>query len=67
MIIVSQNREEIYNWNNISDIYIAYEFKIFTDGNCLGCYNTKERAKEVLQEISQGIISGGKIYYMPEI
>ena len=70
MIIVSQNKKEVFNVNNISrlyiDIWISEEFT--TEPNCwcikaekaqddlrwafLGEYETEERAKEVLEQIT---------------
>ena len=66
MIIVNQNREAILNFDNIQNIRIEEYgthvkgkkiYKIYS-GNfegyatLLGTYETKERAKEVLQEIT---------------
>lgn len=58
MIIVSQDKTEIVNFNNIESIWICSDEEgIFTieataDTNAtLGYYDTEERAKEVLQEI----------------
>ena len=62
MIIVSQNKTSIYNFNNINSIFInSYnEIRIFDNnyvegycGDLLGFYKTEERAKEVLKEIVQ--------------
>lgn len=58
MIIVSQDKETIINFENITRISImppaeeGYKYSIAING-CLdlGYYKTKERAKEVLQEI----------------
>ena len=67
MIIVSQNRDTILNFENIQDIRIEEygthnkgikTYKIFS-GNfegyatLLGTYKTREKAKEVLQEITR--------------
>ena len=57
MIIVSQNRKSIYNFDNVksidilgNEIYIADD--ILADGGaCIAEYATETRAKEVLQEI----------------
>lgn len=57
MIIVSQNKKNIYNFNNIktidivgNEIYVSDD--ILSDmGTCIANYETEERAKEVLQEI----------------
>ncbi len=64
MIIVSQNKNEIVNFENMNNIIIEnYDFKdkhfqrinAKTDGDyfVLGDYKTEERAKEVLKEIIQ--------------
>lgn len=58
MIIVSQDKETIINFENTTRISIippvekVYKYSIAING-CLdlGYYKTKERAKEVLQEI----------------
>ena len=62
MIIVSQYKNEVWNFNNLGIIYVPRETQY--EGNWsiktqdqngdiyeLGNYGTKERAKEVLQEI----------------
>ena len=62
MIIVSQYKHEVWNFNNLEIIYVPREtqyegiWSIKTqdqNGDIyeLGNYGTKERAKEVLQEI----------------
>ena len=65
MIIVSQEKDEILNFNNIMNIQvtnceedgylISAGFIVGRDDNYrdLGYYKTEERAKEVLQEITQ--------------
>lgn len=57
MIIVSQDREAIINFERIANIWISKDtteyFEINADGELLGTYKTKERAKEVLQEIAR--------------
>ena len=57
MIIVSQDRKSIYNFENIKSIDIV-DNEIYQTDNSLadrwtriGQYETEERAKEVLQEI----------------
>lgn len=57
MIIVSQNKRNIYNFDNVksidivnNEIYISDD--ILSDmGTCIANYETEKRAKEVLQEI----------------
>lgn len=59
MLILSQDKQAIYNFNNIISIqieegYNGFKLKSYeaiNDYTSLGEYNTKERAKEVLQEI----------------
>lgn len=59
MIIVSQDKQKIVNFDNVN-IILVRENKIisfdntytdYQDGDLLGKYENKERAKEVLQEI----------------
>lgn len=54
MIIVSQNKREIFNFEMAKNIYVETEEKSYSiqiDDNFSGKYDTEERAKEVLQEI----------------
>ena len=57
MIIVSQNKESIYNFNNIKSIDVIkneiYLDDIISDyiGTKIAEYETEERAKEILKEI----------------
>lgn len=81
MIIISQNKCIIVNFSNIQNIRIeSYgthikgkkQYKIFA-GNFegyateLGTYETKERAKEVIQEIAQKYSSYLKLEGEPAI
>lgn len=60
MIVVSQDKEGIVNFDNVNMILVR-EKKIISfdntfnsgtdDGDLIGVYETKERAKEVLKEI----------------
>lgn len=62
MIIVSQDKDKILNYNNITQIYIGYaennkkrsiRCETLTGTHAaLGTYETEERAKEVLEEIT---------------
>lgn len=82
MIIVSQDKCTIVNFNNIQNIRIEPYgthikgkkiYKIFA-GNFegyateLGTYDTEERAKEVLQEIVRyyAVANIGQVHEMPE-
>lgn len=62
MIIVSQDKLQIFNFKTAKNIWIEDEeveinqieqivYSIYIDGEMLGAYETEERAKEVLQEI----------------
>lgn len=58
MIIVSQSKNNIVNFENINLIGLDGEFKIkarlgIHDEVLLGKYKTEERAKEVLKEITR--------------
>lgn len=79
MIIVSQEKDEILNFNNIMNIQvtnceedgylISAGFIVGRDDNYrdLGYYKTEERAKEVLQEITQKYSSYLKLEGGPAI
>lgn len=66
MIIVSQDKKSIYNFNNIKSIDVIENTIFITDdiladiGTFLGKYKTEERAKEVLQEIVQAYVDSKK-------
>lgn len=60
MIIVSQDKDEIVNFDNIAHIFVSKDSdkhysieygKMNSSSELLGIYATEERAKEVLQEI----------------
>ncbi len=59
MIIVSQDKDKIINYDNVQLLWINEHilnktiktFYIYADHDFLGEYETEERAKEVLQEI----------------
>ena len=59
MIIVSQDRDEIINFERITEIVASGKTISITDniyrgkGEIIGEYETEERAKEVLQDIKQ--------------
>lgn len=57
MIIVSQDNKKIFNFNNISLIFIQHGNEIWIDTektcNLLGKYATEQRAREVLSEICE--------------
>ena len=69
MIIVSQDKRKIINFNNVIDIIINKYANTCSDITCctlkdfeitLGEYDTEERAKEVLQEIIKAYIENKK-------
>lgn len=68
MMIVSQDRKQIVNHENVTRIFIENlengKFGIGADTNSaeshvwdLGCYKTEERAKQVLEEIINTYLS----------
>ena len=69
MIIVSQNKKNIYNFDNVksidivgNEIYISDD--ILSDmGTCIANYETEERAKDVLQEIITAYTGDGMYEY----
>lgn len=72
MIIVSQDREDIINFDNVKMIN-REENRISVDANfgrgdfyCIAEYETEKRAKEVLQEIVNIYVRECKTYIMPE-
>lgn len=63
MIIVSQDKLQIFNFRTAKNIWIEDEeveinqieqivYSIYIDGEIVGAYETEERAKEVLLEIA---------------
>lgn len=76
MIIVSQDKDSIINFDNIEyiEIYPNSYGQFYLEASLksidkeIGKYKTEERAKEVLKEIVEtyNIISLAKIYKMPE-
>ena len=79
MIIINQDKDELVNFNNISHIWIdntwldsiekleEEKFEINADDFLLGIYDTKERAKEILEEIiKEKVIEDGLFYEMPK-
>lgn len=62
MIILSQDKLQIFNFRTAKNIWIEEEeveinqieqivYSIYIDGEIVGAYETEERAKEVLKEI----------------
>ena len=74
MIIVSQDKKSIYNFDNIKSIDIVKNEIYITDDILMdeeariGEYNTEERAKEVLEDIvnKYSITPLAMIYKMPK-
>lgn len=78
MIILSQDKLQIFNFRTAKNIWIEEEeveinqieqivYSIYIDGEIVGAYETKERAKEVLQEIIQKYSSYLKLEGGPAI
>lgn len=73
MIIISQDKETIINFESITRISIIppveqdYKYSIAING-CLdlGYYKTKERAEEILRDIAHWYEIDAKVYNMPE-
>lgn len=57
MIIVSQDKTETINFDKTFNFFIVKIaedcYKVNADGECLGNYESEERAKEVLEEITE--------------
>ena len=55
MIIVSQDKSEIINFDKVQNIYVSGRFISLNfelnNNEVIGIYETEERAKEVLKEI----------------
>lgn len=87
MIIVSQDKDKIINFERITEItargtkILVRDDIVLPEGEEIATYETEERAKEVLQEITEKICEGSnikmdiegincevskQIYYMPE-
>ena len=76
MIIVSQDKTKIVNFDNLIQIYItqdeeekAYFIRFETVDSLyedLGEYDTEERAEEVLRDIAHWYEIEAKVYNMPE-
>ena len=76
MIIVSQDRDKIVNFGNLTQVYItqdeekiAYFIRFETVDSLyydLGEYKTEERAKEVLQEIIEAYLDCNDQNYLAE-
>ena len=90
MIILSQDKLQIFNFKTAKNIWIEEKeveinqieqvvYSIYIDGEIVGSYETKERAKEVLQEIinkykttlynsktNETVVNVPKVYEMPE-
>lgn len=70
MLILSQDKDKILNFNNIIQVYVNKYANEYPDISCdtlnelninLGDYKTEERAKEVLQEIIKKYNEYGEI------
>lgn len=80
MLIISQDKSEIINFDKVQNIYVSGRFISLNfelnNNEVIGTYETEERAKEVLEEIvktymdcniwsSYGISIINKVYEMP--
>lgn len=63
MIIISQDKKAIHNFDNVLSLQIVPTLKEYSievcdainDGSSLGIYSSEERAKEVLQELIEAV------------
>lgn len=63
MIIISQDKKAIHNFDNVLSLQIVSTLKEYSievcdainDGSSLGIYSSEERAKEVLQELIEAV------------
>ena len=67
MIIVSQDRDLIINFNQIEEIYVTDKYISVNFGlsnnEVLATYETEKRAKEVLQEIIERYTNWNNLVY----
>ena len=77
MIILSQDKLQIFNFKTAKNIWIEEEeveinqieqvvYSIYIDGEIVGEYKTEERAKEVLQEIINSYLDCNEQNYLAE-
>lgn len=63
MIIISQDKKAIHNFDNVLSLQIVPTLKEYSievcdainDGSSLGIYSSEERAKEVLRELIEAV------------
>ncbi len=72
MIVISQDKKRIYNFDNIklievlnNDIFIIDDI-LADEGPFLGTYESEERAEEILRDIVHWYDMEAKVYRMPE-
>ena len=73
MIIISQDKMEIYNFNVIFRLYVDDWFNIRVEKSSdnmiddfLGKYETEERAQEIITEIAQSYLDAENYKYLNE-
>ena len=78
MVIISQNKNRVINFDNVLEIWIGsnildktepvFTINVETDGTVIeiGNYATEERAREILQEITNLYQEFFAIYDMPK-
>lgn len=81
MVIVSQDKKMLVNFNNIVSVYVienyiseekgfnGYNIDFATDEEInfvLATYKTEERANKIFQQLIGGLQNESPIYYMPE-
>ena len=73
MIIISQDKMKIYNFNVIFGLYVDDWFNIRVEKSSdnmiddfLGKYETEERAQEIITEIAQSYLDAENYKYLNE-
>lgn len=75
MLIMSQDRKQIINFNRISILWIDdnktnkenKNYEIYADGELIAIYQTEEKAERVLNDILVKIkLKAGDTFTMPE-
>lgn len=71
MFVVNQKRDQTINLDNVLNIksdkeFISYRYSGIDRDRVIGRYETKERAREVLEEIVSRASDNCYVYYMPE-
>jgi len=74
MIIVSQNRLTVINFNNVAALdgdvpELPQQLIVASDtgkGQSLGKFKSQERLKEVIAEFIKVYVAGGSVFFVPK-